>query len=504
MASDNFNRADANPIDGGWVAWGSMGACEIASQKVQNAAHSDTDSGCKYSLSNASSSRWRITSVVSRDGGPGIHCSGDTGYLSTGYDNINVELYRLDGPGSFFFLGRGACVYAIDDQVRLFRQGNDIVFTRNGVEIVRVADTTYNAGNPGGFFYGGGFAADDFTDDVAPVLQAYFDRTGQAINRPGRGPRSTGRFKIARDMHVYPLVVPQPPTPVVELNYDRTGLSESRPGRGPRSLGRFYIRQKMDVAARVSVVSTFQMETGSVEIGSSSAAISSAHNFQLQTASVSIAGGNALLSWSSHLTLQPAAVAISGLAASISAARPMSLSTGALVIAGSEIAFHRGYLLQTSTGAVVIAGGDLDFQSSESEHYTLECETGAVAIAGGAISFRAERHISLAQGSLLISGSPLQVGTAYMMALQSGSYSIAGAALGMLLQRQLSLVSGSYSIAGSSVSIRASLTLALGTSQVAVAGGSLNFLLGQSADNAWTVRLSSRRRTLRLTPRGTR
>lgn len=168
MASDNFNRANADPIGAPWAGWGSFATCEIESNAVRNSAHADGDAGMLYSSSNVPDSQLDYVSGTA-DGGPAIHCAaGPDGYLETNYDATSLMVYRLD-DGGFTFLGQVAGVYTAGQPNRMRRSGNNIIASKNGADVVTVTDTTYTgtSGSPGFFSYAGTLIQDNWTDGIA-------------------------------------------------------------------------------------------------------------------------------------------------------------------------------------------------------------------------------------------------------------------------------------------------------------------------------------------------
>jgi hypothetical protein len=115
-------------------------------------------------------------------------------YILVNYDGTNLVIGRFDSGG---FNGLNSAVYTpvANDQLRLYRDGNDVVGTVNGVEKVRVTDTTYTTGNSGMFLFAGDLVFDDWTDDAGggTVNDETYPFASRR-NRPGRGPYSTDRY----------------------------------------------------------------------------------------------------------------------------------------------------------------------------------------------------------------------------------------------------------------------------------------------------------------------
>jgi hypothetical protein len=193
MASDAFNRADENPLASPWSAMGSWSACKLVSNGVM-ATVPGADNASKHT-STETSSQVTVTSVGSTvDGGPIICINSTNAYAFVSYDGVNLYLFRIDS-GSFTsidFVGGTAVV--VNDVMRIYRDGNDVVATLNGVEQMRATDTTYMTGNSGVFCFAGDLVLDDWTDGAAAAVANVDSEHGSRRNRPGRGPYSLGRY----------------------------------------------------------------------------------------------------------------------------------------------------------------------------------------------------------------------------------------------------------------------------------------------------------------------
>lgn len=169
MASDNFNRANQNPIGAPWGAWGSFDTCRIVSNAVQNSSGTDAASGLIYTTSTALLSQWRYVSGTT-DGGPAVCCQAgaSSGYFLTNYDATVIYMFRVDA-GGYTQIATVAGVYAAGDILAIRRVGATVIGSRNGSDILSVSDSTYLTGNPGAFFFASNLVLDDWTDGVANV-----------------------------------------------------------------------------------------------------------------------------------------------------------------------------------------------------------------------------------------------------------------------------------------------------------------------------------------------
>lgn len=246
MASFDFNGADVDPLPAPWASIATFGALRRVSNQCANSAGSDSESAMRYSASSV------LRSIVeyrtgTTDGGPALFDASGNGYLVTAYTGANAFMYRIDG-GSPNYSQMGSDIpdtWTVGDLLEIVVDGGDLVYKKNGVELMRRPDATYRALNPAIFEFAGNLRFDNHSDGVSAALQAYFDRIGTRGNRPGRSPYSKGNYKRP-SIDAFPVVVPVVFTPVVAYA-DRTGTRENRPGRGPYSTGRYFVRTRIDV-----------------------------------------------------------------------------------------------------------------------------------------------------------------------------------------------------------------------------------------------------------------
>lgn len=166
MASDNFNRANANPCDGSWAHISLSGSIALASNAVVHASGGGSDAGMRHTSSAVAFAQVRVLTLNDGDGGPALYTTtGNNGYMLTRYDGANYYLYRIDG-GSLSFMTSNTAAGASGDDWTLERSGNDVVAKRNGTEVARATDTTYTSVFGGVFIYGT-IVLDDFTDGAS-------------------------------------------------------------------------------------------------------------------------------------------------------------------------------------------------------------------------------------------------------------------------------------------------------------------------------------------------
>lgn len=202
MASDDFNRSNASPLDGSWSTSSSWANLRLVSNAVQTVT-ANNDSVAVHSTSTAADSQVTVSNVSGGGlGGPAIHLStsaGD-GYAllhNTGFLHIYV-LPGFSDIGNYFL----APPIADGDVLRLRRVGSTLVASYNGTDVITTAaDNTYTGGKPGIFIYDS-TVVDDWTDNVAggtPVGLATETDTALALISPlsaGRSDESDSAFRL--------------------------------------------------------------------------------------------------------------------------------------------------------------------------------------------------------------------------------------------------------------------------------------------------------------------
>jgi len=163
--TDNFNRADASPIDGNWTSINNGGSwVEITSNQVNN--NNGTWGG--YAISNQTYSDSHYSGIIytgssiDDDGGPSVRgrlSAGSmfNGYAATLYTPTVARIYVFTGVD-----GDGAQVgsdisgsFANGDLIELYAVGNKLTLWQNRIPIGSVTDSTYTTGGaPGITIYG--------------------------------------------------------------------------------------------------------------------------------------------------------------------------------------------------------------------------------------------------------------------------------------------------------------------------------------------------------------
>lgn len=169
MASDDFNRTNANPLDGSWntsTAWGNL---KLATNAVTIVTAS-SDSAMVHSTSTATDSQVKLTTTDTLTvAGPALHMSTTAGdgyalLFNLGFWHV-YELPGFSSLGSWF----ATPSLANNDVARLRRgAGDTLIASINGTDrVTTAATTTFLSGKPGIFIYDGTTVMDDWTDGVA-------------------------------------------------------------------------------------------------------------------------------------------------------------------------------------------------------------------------------------------------------------------------------------------------------------------------------------------------
>lgn len=164
--TDNFNRANANPLDGNWVTLSGAGALRIVSNAVQNASGTDTDSGAYRNDGTFPANQYAqvvLSSGTTPDAGPSVrNASGAlTCYFATHF-NTEFHIYKVEA-GVFTQLGFFTQAWNVGETLKIVATGTGITCHINGGSaLVSVTDSGIASGNPGIFIYEGSIVLDDF------------------------------------------------------------------------------------------------------------------------------------------------------------------------------------------------------------------------------------------------------------------------------------------------------------------------------------------------------
>ena len=178
--TDNFNRADENPLGNGvWTTitgWNPMQVLTNAARKTVEAALN----GSYYSGGAAFLNNQYAQAVRNGEGFIGLLIrinGGNNGYMLSVEDNTNVGyFYRIDA-GVQTQLGASFAYNAVNgDTLRLEAIGSDISAYSNGVLLATRNDATYASGRPGIHQYNNIAYLEDFSagEDVVASRFAGF------------------------------------------------------------------------------------------------------------------------------------------------------------------------------------------------------------------------------------------------------------------------------------------------------------------------------------------
>ena len=168
-ATDDFNRADANPIGGNWTqTYGLGGSLQIYSNKAIAVGYGTA--GAYWNADSFSSDHYSQVKITTpADGGPAIRIQSGatTFYLVEAYPGVGFRLGKYVA-GSQTTLINWTGTPAANDVVKLSATGSTIEMFQNGVSLGSVVDTAITGGAAGLFVSGGGIYFDDWEGgDVA-------------------------------------------------------------------------------------------------------------------------------------------------------------------------------------------------------------------------------------------------------------------------------------------------------------------------------------------------
>lgn len=161
LATDNFNRANANPIGGNWTTITGLSAMQIVSNAATPSSLSPNDCGSYYNAvtwPNDQYSQAKLTVVDTKTDGSGIGvavrvaAAALTAYrvvLTHASPGTNVSLQRFLA-GAFTRLWDRGAAFVDGDLVRLEVQGTTLRVFINGVQVgADFTDTNIASGNAG-------------------------------------------------------------------------------------------------------------------------------------------------------------------------------------------------------------------------------------------------------------------------------------------------------------------------------------------------------------------
>lgn len=175
LATDSFNRADANPIAGNWTTESGMSAWKILTNQAQSSANT-VDCGAFYNAVTWPAAQWSQGTIIAS---PNFTGSGDGGGVSVriaAAAKTDYELVVGSGTagcainkrvaGVFSTIATSASTFAANDVAYLEAQGTALVAKKNGATFsLSVSDGAITTGNAGLMFSSEGTAVGVTLDD---------------------------------------------------------------------------------------------------------------------------------------------------------------------------------------------------------------------------------------------------------------------------------------------------------------------------------------------------
>jgi hypothetical protein len=148
-ATDNFNRANANPIGGNWSTVGGLTAMQVTNNAVTGTVHG-TDNAVYWNantFSNDQYSQFRVLSVSHVYKGLIVRCNGNNMYLAEVRDN-SIAFWKYVN-GAWTWLGSGSITQAAGDIFKFTATGTKLELFQNGISRGSVNDSSLTSGSPG-------------------------------------------------------------------------------------------------------------------------------------------------------------------------------------------------------------------------------------------------------------------------------------------------------------------------------------------------------------------
>lgn len=364
LATDSFNRANANPLDGNWTK-GSAGA--LAQMKLAgNAVTSATPNQDSVVLENTVT--WPanqysfviIGTLGNKDGGPACRIQADGScYFCSSYDGTNILLFswNITGAGLLQISG-GVGQYTAGAKIAIKAIGTTISVEMNDVVVCSVTDTAFATGKAGMHEYDGVMTYDSWEggDFSVPALPSYpLRRSGPGVSPQERfqfqrQPRSSDILGVAGvATGSIPSVLAFAPSAVAVGNLPSFGFIP-RPGpglRGPFNLNQF------ELPPRSSDPVPASPGNASGSIGTVTASTPTG----LATGAAAASGGIGTDTASTPTGAATGAAAATGSIGTATASTPTGFATGA---AGATAAIGTATASApsaTATGAANASGG---------------------------------------------------------------------------------------------------------------------------------------------------
>lgn len=190
LASDNFNRANENPLSSPWASVAGVGALRVVSNMVANSG-TDTDCAMRYDGVAWPADHYSevvVGAAVPQDAGPGVRIStsGQNGYFANAYDGwLHIFKWVSGVPTTVADLAELGP--ANGDAFRLAVAGNVLRVFVNGVQ--RGADATDSSlatGQPGVHIYESDVRYDSWAGgtDETPGTHEVSGRGSFAVDAP--------------------------------------------------------------------------------------------------------------------------------------------------------------------------------------------------------------------------------------------------------------------------------------------------------------------------------
>lgn len=396
LFTDSGTGSDANPIGGSYVTLTGIGGLRRVSNKIANAAGSDTDSAAYINITTPNDQYCFGTpsTVGGRDGGPMVRCQTNaaSGMLITDYNGTDVEAYALVAGSFGSFVDRDTGTYQTTSVVRFQAVGTTYTSKIDSTTINSFTDATFSSGKAGFFMYDatqrwGTIEVGDFvTGYTVALAQGSYTLTGQAVG-----------FKAAR---------------VVSLTsgtYSLTGQATGMAMNHPIAIAQgSYIETGQAVGLRID------------------------RRLSLSAGSYTNTGQAVGLKHGSNVSMAQGSYALMGLAVGLT-------YSGA---AADVITIGMGSYNQTGSDAAA--------------DYAMNVASGSYALTGNAVGLAYGRKVAMAQGAYALNGQALGIRVARTMSMGSGSYAKTGNDVGLTQHApapRLNLVSGMYHLDGMQVTL---------------------------------------------------
>lgn len=183
MASDDFNRPDADLDDGDWLQPTAFSPLKIVDGAVE-VGTLNTDSAAVSTVSTVQASYVRVVDVAGgQNGGPAVLNAAGEGAVLLNHDLSNFYIYTVPGYSVVGF--DSGLTYVPNDIIGLRRVGGGWVGSQNGIDVLTSDPVGAPAGLRPGLFIYNGLVLDDWTDGAAPSGPTITDQPDNVtVNEP--------------------------------------------------------------------------------------------------------------------------------------------------------------------------------------------------------------------------------------------------------------------------------------------------------------------------------